>query len=100
MDNIVYYLAIGAGIAFFLLAILFVAPAGKNKLTIWHGVAFGAVAVFIAVCAQNYLQLFDWIFAGLMFYDIGAALFAYGMMAMLGVMIYNFVVTKGKHLVQ
>ena len=95
----IYFAAIGVTLAFFLFAMLFLVNK-KKDLTILHAVVFGVIAACIALTAQNYLSLFDWVFIGLSGYDLGASLFVAGMLMMVAVMIYNYATTGGKKMVQ
>lgn len=94
------YAIAGAGLAtlFFALLILF-SLKGKN-ITIWHALAIGAVSGFVASIAQSYTQLVDWIILGVAGVSLAASLFVIGMIAMLAVMIYNLLATKGRTMVR
>jgi len=95
-----FYAAAGLGIAFFALAMLFSMGFVRNGLTIWHGILFGAIAYFVAVMIHGYLGLFDWILAGMLFEDIGATVFLFGLILMQAVMAYNLIATKGRTMVR
>ena len=95
----VFYAAVGIAVAFILIAITFMAGRSRN-LTALHGLAFGAIAMGAALAAQYYLGLMDWIYIGLMGYDIGALMFVIGLFAMIGVMAWNFIQSNGDTLVR
>ena len=78
----IFYLAMGLGIAFFLMFILFSIGA-LGKATIWHGFAFFMLAVFIAVMVSFVTNLFSWILLGISFSSWGATLFVLGLLSML-----------------
>jgi|GEM_PF-2914998 len=94
-----YYVAIGIVVSFFLFAGLFTVI-NRKGISLMHVLAFGLVAILVAVIVQNYLALVDWIYIGIMGYDLGASLFVFGMISTLFVMGYNLITTSGKTMVQ
>ena len=81
-----------------LLALMFV---GKRRdMTIWHGIALASGAFFVATIITNKTNLADWLALGLGGYSTGAMIFVAGMIAMIGVMVYNMIATKGRNLVR
>lgn len=81
-----------------LLALMFI---GKRKdLTAWHGLALVGGAFFTATIITNKTNLADWLALGIGGYSTGATLFVVGMIAMIGVMLYNLFATKGRILVR
>ena len=94
-----YYLLAGIGLSvasFALLGLLL----NTRSLTIWHGLAIGAVSFFIASMVNTYTQLFDWVTLGMTGGSTYATLFVLGMIAFVGVMLFNIITTKGKTLVR
>lgn len=96
-----YYLLAGIGLSvasFALLGLLLLV--NTRSLTIWHGIAIGAVSFFIASMVNTYTQLFDWVTLGMTGGSTYATLFVLGMIAFVGVMLFNIITTKGKTLVR
>jgi hypothetical protein len=92
-----YYLLAGIGLSvasFALLGLmLFI---NTSNLTIWHGVALGAISLFAASMVNTYTQLYDWVVLGMTGGSTYATIFVLGMIAFVCVMIYNIIATKGK----
>lgn len=81
-----------------LLALMFI---GKRRdLSIWHGLALAGGAFFTATIITNKTNLADWLALGLGGYSTGAMIFVAGMIAMICVMVYNMIATKGRTLVR
>jgi len=97
--NAMPYLASGIGIAFVIVALLFVLGRSR-KFTIWHGLMIGLIGAGISLVLQGYLGLINWILLGMMFVDLGASVFFIGMLFMIVVMLWNFVRSSGKTLVR
>lgn len=91
-----YYMLAGAGMVVAFIALLAVSSVIKKPLSVWHWLTIGAVSGFAASVVQSYTQLFDWISLGLTGVNTAATLFVLGMVAMIVVMIYNLIVTRGK----
>lgn len=71
----------------------------KRKLGFWSGFGLSVAACGVAIAAQNYTGLVDWIILGATGVSLSAGLFLVGMIAMISVMLWNFVST-GKQLVR
>lgn len=81
-----------------LLALMFI---GKRRdFSIWHGLALAGGAFFTATIMTNKTNLADWLALGIGGYSTGAMIFVAGMIAMIGVMLYNFFMTKGRTIVR
>jgi hypothetical protein len=91
-----YYALVGAGMAVAFIGLLAVTAMIKKPLSAWHLLTIGAVSGFAASIMQSYTQLFDWIALGLTGVSTAASLFVFGMVAMIGVMVYNLLATRGK----
>lgn len=70
------------------------------KVNLWHGVALGACAVFVATLVNNYTSLAEWITIGLYGSSISASLFVWGMIAFIVVVVYNLVSTRGRMMIR
>lgn len=95
-----YYTLVGAGMAVAFIALLAVSAMIKKPLSAWHWLTIGAVCGFTASVVQSYTQLFDWISLGLTGVSAAASLFVLGMVAMIVVMIYNLMATRGRTMVR
>lgn len=95
-----YYMLAGAGMVVAFIALLAVSAVIKKPLTVWHCLTIGAVSGFAASIVQSYTQLFDWIVLGLTGVSTAASLFVLGMGAMIVVMIYNLIATRGRTMVR
>jgi hypothetical protein len=72
----------------------------KRQIGFWGGFALSAAACGVAIAAQHYAGLLDWIILGATGVSTAASLFVFGMVSMIAVMAWNFVRTNGKHLVR
>lgn len=95
-----YYTLAGAGMAILFFGLLILAMLKGKNITVWHALAIGAVAGFSASIVQSYTQLFDWVALGITGASTAATLFVVGMAAMICVMVYNLMATRGKRLVR
>ena len=95
-ESIDYYTLAGAGMAVAFIGLLAVSAMKKKPLSAWHLLTIGAVSGFAASVLQSYTQLFDWVALGLTGASMAASLFVFGMAAMIGVMVYNLLATRGK----
>ena len=95
-ESIDYYTLAGAGMAVAFIGLLAVTAMRKKPLSAWHLLTIGAVSGFVASVMQSYTLLFDWIALGLTGFSTAASLFVFGMAGMIGVMVYNLAVTRGK----
>ena len=94
-----YYLSIGLVVAAILLMVFYTIGNVEHG-QLWYGLFLGVVAVAVAMIAQQYANLFDVIYLGLTFSDIGATLFVLGMAAFMAVIAANLIRTNGKHAVR
>ncbi|MCL2608124.1 MAG: hypothetical protein FWD92_06200 [Methanomassiliicoccaceae archaeon] len=97
--NIIDIVAIVIGTGFFV-AVLFMLLRVFSKTTRWNLLAMGAIGICLAICIDNFVNLYRWIELGITFASLGATMFVMGMLAMSVVMIKNFTVTKGRALVR
>ena len=95
----IYYLSIGLVVAAVLLMVFYTIGNVKHG-QLWYGLFLGAVAVIVAMIAQQYLNLFTVIYLGLTFSDMGAFLFVAGMVMFMVVIASNLIRTNGKHAVR
>ena len=91
-----YYTLVGAGMATVFFGLLAATYLRKKPLSAWHLLMIGAVSGFAASIVQSYTQLFDWVALGFTGASTAASLFVFGMVGMIGVMVYNLAVTRGK----
>lgn len=96
LETIDYYALAGAAMATLFLAVLMLSYVRKKTLSVWHALAIGAVAGFAASMVQSYTGLIDWLILGLTGTSTAAMLFVAGMIAMIAVMVYNILSTRGK----
>lgn len=83
---------------FALAAMLFIGSG--RKIGFWGGVCLSSASCGVAIAAQHYTGLLDWIVLGATGMSTAASLFVFGMVSMVCVMVWNFVRTSGKHLVR
>jgi len=88
-------IAIGLFSMFFLMLLN-----NKMKLGFWSGLGLTAAGAGVVVAFQYYTGLIDWVMLGLNGTSSYAALFVYGMIAMVAVMIWNFISSRGKTVVR
>ena len=93
-------LAIGLVSAFGFLVIWYLLSRGNMKLTFWHFGFMGVSGFLIGTALQAYGRVWEWISAGLHFDNIGASLFTIGLIAMIGVLLWNMIATNGRTLVR
>lgn len=72
----------------------------KRQIGFWGGFGLSAASCGVAIAAQHYAGLLDWIILGATGVSTAASLFVFGMVSMIAVMAWNFVRTNGKHLVR
>ncbi len=84
-------IAIGLFSMFFLMLLN-----NKIKIGFWSGLGLTAAGAGIVVAFQYYTGLIDWVILGLTGISVYAALFVYGMIAMVAVVIWNLIATRGK----
>ena len=72
----------------------------KRQIGFWGGFGLSAASCGVAIAAQHYTGLLDWIILGATGVSTAASLFVLGMCAMIVIMVWNFIRTNGKHLVR
>lgn len=72
----------------------------KRQIGFWGGFGLSAAACGVAIAAQHYTGLLDWIVLGYTGASTAASLFVIGMVAMIAVMAWNAFRTSGKTLVR
>lgn len=88
------YLGAGALVAVMVLfAVLLLMP--RIKANLWTGLALGGASMGVAVMANNWANLWSWLSLGITGDNAGAQLFLYGLGAMIAVMAWNIIATRG-----
>jgi hypothetical protein len=82
------------------LVILLFLGDGRQKIGFWGGFGLSVAACGVAIIAQNYLGLIDWIILGITGVSISASLFVTGMVVFVCVMFWNLIATGGRQLVR
>ena len=82
------------------LVILLFLGDGRQKIGFWGGFGLSVAACGVAIVAQNYIGLIDWIMLGITGVSMPAMIFVTGMVVFVCVMFWNLIATGGRQLVR
>ncbi len=94
------YLGFGLISLFAIMVIWWAFRKGSMKFSVWHALTAIVGGFLFGVALQSYTKIVDWLALGMKFTNIGATLLLIGVVWFIGVMCYNFIVTRGRTLVR